>query len=68
MNVPDKVADNKKLQRRVREAVIHRLLNGKTWGRVEDTPLLPQLRGARKVGEREEVRGGRSGMLAVVSL
>lgn len=68
MNVPDKVADNKKFQRRVREAVIHSLVGGETWERVEDTPFLPQLRGARKGGECVKVRGGRSGTLAVVSL
>lgn len=67
MNVPDRVADNKKFQRRVREVVIHSLVNEKTWGRVEDTPLLPQLQGARKAGAYVKVRGGHSGTLAMVS-
>lgn len=67
MNVPGNVANDKKLQRKVREDVIHPLVNGKTWGRVEDTPLLPQLRGARKAGENVEMRDGHSRTLAMVS-
>lgn len=52
---------------KAREDVIHPLVNGRTLGRVEDTPLLPQLRGAKKVGENVETRDGRSGRLGVVS-
>ena len=51
----------------MRDDVIHPLVNGKTWGRVEDTPLLPQLPGARKVGECAEMKDGRLGKLAAVS-
>jgi len=69
MNVPDKIADNKELQRRVREDVVIRpLVNGKTWGRVEDTPLLPRLPGARKEGVSVVVKGGRSETSGAVSL
>lgn len=67
MNVPDNVVDDKMPQMEASKGVIRPLANGKTLGRVEDTPLLPQLRGAKKVGENVEMRDGRLGTLAVVS-